>query len=205
MQPLLKNNEQRDNARLTHVSPISIKDIKTGATYSARMFNFSDTGIYFESDSMIAADTEIYLGIQKTPYEDGGSDYNCYRAIIAWRKDLPEDSHFFYGYGLKFVSGQYPKNDGEGAGDSSPKYNRRHPRRPLSRPIKLSSGNGVHNGITTDISPSGVFVKSNTKFRTGQLITLAITDKNGKDVLVRGKVVWSNKDGFGVKFIKTIQ
>ena len=169
------------------------------------MFNYSDTGIYFESDSLIGADTEVYLGIQKTPYEDGSSDYNCYRAIIAWRKDLPEDSHFFFGYGLKFVSGLYPKKMDEGAGDSSPKYNRRHPRRPLVRRIKMSSENGVNNGITTDISPSGVFVKSNTKFRTGQMITLVIPDKDGKDVLVRGKVVWSNKNGFGVKFIKTIQ
>ena len=207
MQPLLKNNEQRDNARLTHVSPISIKDIKTGATFSARMFNFSDTGIYFESDSMIDADTEVYLGIQETPFKDGPSDYNCYRAIMAWRKDLPEDSHFFYGYGLKFVSGQNSKKDGDGngAGDFPPKYNRKQPRRPFMRRIKLSNENGVHNGMTSDISLSGVFVKSDTKFRTGQLITLAIPDKDGKEVIVRGEVVWSNKDGFGVKFMKNIQ
>jgi hypothetical protein len=30
---------------------------------------------------------------------------------------------------------------------------------------------------------------------------LKLPDKTGKDIFVQGKVVWSNADGFGLKFI----
>jgi hypothetical protein len=36
------------------------------------------------------------------------------------------------------------------------------------------------------------------------MITLAIPDKDGKEILIRGRVVWSNENGFGVKFIQKI-
>jgi hypothetical protein len=41
---------------------------------------------------------------------------------------------------------------------------------------------------------AGVFVNSSHRFRSGQMITLAIPDKHGKDSLVRGRVVWSNEN-----------
>jgi hypothetical protein len=70
------------------------------------------------------------------------------------------------------------------------------------------SGTGIYfesdallEGHAVDISPSGIFIKSGKRVRTGQIITLKIPDKTGKDVFVQGKVVWSNADGFGLKFI----
>ncbi len=203
MQPLLKNTERRAKARLTHVTPVNIKDIRTGATYTARMFNYSETGMYFESDGLINPGTEVYIGIRRTPYERSPSDYNCYRGVITWRNKLVEDSHFYYGYGVKFASG----NDSKDAGDNDrgPTKNiRKHPRKPFKKPIKFSDEKRVFKGWTGDISPSGVFVTSNYRFRSGRMITLAIPDKDGKDILIRGQVVWSNKEGFGVKFIKKI-
>jgi PilZ domain len=204
MQHALRNTERRDHARLTHVSPAGIRDIRAGATYTARMFNFSSTGFYIESDSLIDPDTEVYIGIQRNISETGSSDYNCYRAIIMWRKELDEDSNFFYGYGLKLVSDHSPKEDcyygRKPAGNS-----RNHPRRLFKRPVKFSDEDGVFEGIAEDISPCGVFVSSVKKYRPGQILTLAIPDKNGRDLLISAKVVWSNKEGFGVKFIKKSQ
>jgi hypothetical protein len=203
MQPLLKNPERRAKARLAHVAPINIRDIRTGATYQARMFNYSDTGIYFESDSLINPGSAVFVGILRAPHEKNPSDYNCYRGVITWREKLPEDAHFYYGYGIKFAPG-HPSVD-QGATDREPEKNKRkHPRTPLKKPIRFSDEKRVFKGWTGDISPSGVFVNSNPGFRPGQMITLAIPDKDGKDVLVRGQVVWSDEKGFGVKFIKKI-
>jgi hypothetical protein len=203
MQPLAKNPERRAKARLTHVAPITIKDIRTGATYTARMFNYSETGIYFECDGMLNPGTAVYIGIRRTPYERSPSDYNCYRGVITWRGKLPEDSHFYYGYGLQFASGHESIEDCQN--DRKPVENKRkHPRKPLKKPIRFSDEKQVFRGWTGDISPSGVFVNSNHGFRIGQMVTLAIPDKDGKDVLIRGQVVWSSEKGFGVKFIKKI-
>jgi len=203
MQPLLNNPERRSKARLTLVAPVNIKDIRTGATYTARMFNYSNTGLYFESDSLINPGTPVQVGIRRAPYERGSSDYSCHRGVIAWRDKLPEDSHFYYGYGVKFASGHESREAADE--DRRPAENhRKHARKPLKKPIRFSDEKRVFKGWTGDISPAGVFINSSHRFRSGQMITLAIPDKDGKDILIRGRVVWSNENGFGVKFIQKI-
>ena len=190
-----QNLERRDRARLPCVCPISVKDLMSDKSYSARQLNFSDTGIYFESDALLEPGAEVYIGLRYSPVEDRSSDYICYRMTIMWRKELKEDSHFFYGYGIRIFSPEIP-----GKAQSHRKQ-RRHPRRPFNRQVRFAADHTISEGLAVDISPSGVFVKSGKRLRTGQSITLKIPDKTGKDVVVRGRVVWSNADGFGLKFI----
>ncbi|MDO8969723.1 MAG: PilZ domain-containing protein [Saprospiraceae bacterium] len=187
--------ERRDKARLPYVCPISVKDLMSGESCSARMFNYSDTGIYFESDALLESGTEVYIGLRHSPFEDLPSDYTCYRTTLMWRKELEEDAHFFYGYGTQVLP---PESPGKA---KSNRKQRRHPRRPLNRQVRFAADNTIIEGHAVDISPSGVFVKSGKRVHTGQIITLRIPDKTGKDVFVQGKVVWSNADGFGLKFI----
>ena len=65
-----------------------------------------------------------------------------------------------------------------------------------------------------DISPGGVFVKTNSPLNPGEMINLRIRlpDK-GKDVEVLGEVIWSNSQervarkrkypqGMGIRFLK---
>ena len=201
MQLPLKNTERRSKARLTLVTPLNIKDVDTGAVYTARMFNYSENGIYFESDNLINPGTPVQVGIRRAPYERSVSDYSCYRGVVMWRDKLPEDSHFYYGYGVKFASG--PESGQAADEDGRPAENhRKHTRRPLRKPIRFSDDQQVFKGWTGDISPTGVFVNASHSLRPGQTITLAIPDKHGKDILIRGRVVWSNEHGFGVKFIQ---
>ena len=204
MQSLLpKNSERRAKARLTHDAPVNVKVVGTGAICTARMFNYSETGIYFESDSLINPGVAVFIGMRRTPGERSPSDYNCYRGVIAWRDTLPEDSHFYYGYGVKFTSGH--RSVENSASDPRPgRNNRKHPRKPFRKPIKFSDEKRVFKGWTRDISPSGVFINANYQFRTGQKISLALPDKHGKELLITGQVVWSNDEGFGVKFIQRI-
>jgi len=189
------NLERRDKARLPYVCPISVKDLRTGESCSARMFDYSDTGIYFESDALLESGAEVYVGLHHSPFEDRPSEYTCYRATIMWRKELKEDAHFFYGYGTEISP---PESPGKA---KSHRKQRKHPRRPFNRPVRFAADRTISEGLAVDISPSGVFVKSGKKLRTGQIINLRIPDKTGKDVVVQGRVAWSNADGFGLQFI----
>lgn len=189
------NLERRDKARLPYVCPIIVDDLMSGETCSARMFNHSDTGIYFESDARLESGTEVYIGLCHPPSEDRPSDYTCYRTTIMWRKELGVDAHFFFGYGTQVLPPESPKKT------KSSRKQRRHPRRPFNRTVRFAADRTILEGYTIDISPSGVFIKSAKRVRTGQIITLKIPDKTGKEVFVQGKVVWSNADGFGLKFI----
>jgi len=159
------------------------------------MFNYSDTGIYFESDALLESGAEVYIGLRHSPFEDRPSDYACYRTIIMWRKELKEDSHFFYGYGTKIFALESPEKA------KPDRKQRRHPRRPFNRQIRFAADHTIAEGLAVDISSSGIFIKSGKRLRTGQIITLRIPDKTGKEVIVRGRVAWSNADGFGLKFI----
>jgi len=188
------NLEGREKARLPYVCQISVKDLMSDESYSARMFNYSDTGIYFESDALLELGAEVYIGLRHFPFEDRPSDYACYRSTIKWRKELGEDSQFFYGYGTQISSPKIPETA------TSSRNQRKHPRKHFNQEVRFSTDHSISEGLAVNISPSGVFVKSGKRLRTGQVITLRIPDKTGKDLVVQGKVVWSNADGFGLKF-----
>ena len=42
---------------------------------------------------------------------------------------------------------------------------------------------------------------SQSNFKVGQTLTLVLPLKNGKDAKVKGKIVWTNDQGFGLKFL----
>jgi hypothetical protein len=190
------NLERRDKTRLSYVCPIIVNDLMSGETCSARMFNHSDTGIYFESNALLESGTEVYIGLCHPPSEDRPSEYTCHRTTIMWRKELGGDAHFFYGYGTQVLP---PENPGK---SKSHRGLRRHVRRPLNRKVRFAADHTILEGHAVDTSPSGVFIKSGKRVRAGQIITLKIPDKTGKEVFVQGKVAWSNADGFGLKFIE---
>ena len=96
--------ERRDKARLSYVCQISIKDFKTDETSFARILNYSDTGLYFESDALLEQGAEVYVGLRPSPLDDRPSDYDCYRTTIMWCKELKEDACYFYGYGTQILS-----------------------------------------------------------------------------------------------------
>ena len=65
----------------------------------------------------------------------------------------------------------------------------------------FSTQNGIFEGITKNISSSGVFVMSKKAFEVGQTLTLALQYNDGKKVKINGEIVWTNDEGFGLKFL----
>lgn len=92
--------DKRIEARSDHRAPVLIKKPESGSVYRSLMLNYSSRGLYFESDAVLYPNEEIDIGIDNSPYIEMTNIYDCYRAKIQWRKTLPCDHPYKYGYGL---------------------------------------------------------------------------------------------------------
>jgi len=197
---MIENFENRDAARSDHISPLQVKDQRSGEIYEARMFNYSYSGIYFESDGIFQKGTKIYICIQNSPYSLLSGVLEYYNGEVMWRKDL-ERPPFNYGYGIQLVSDSIKpdldSNDAKTAKDS-----RKHPRNPFSRSLRFGTHKGISEGTTKNISASGVFIATEEKLEVGQLLKLNLPLKKGKTAETIGQIVWLNEEGFGLKFKK---
>jgi len=195
-----ENPENRDNARIKYKSPVTIENLKAGVIYQARMLDYSKYGLYFETDSLLSLGEEVFIGIEYSPYADSHNTYECLRAKIMWRRELPT-SYFKFGYGVKF-SIDYDKQRSQSGNLKIVEDQRKHQRKPYAKPIVYATKNQLIKGLTKDISPAGVFIETDNTLHAGQTITLAIPLKKARTAKIKGQVVWSNRDGFGVRFLR---
>ena len=90
----------RVDIRIKHKTAIQFENYYSGAYYKAKMYNYSQGGMYFEADYAPLPGTEIYIGVKKSPY-DAAAD--VYHAQIRWRKQLLAGaSPYQYGVGVKY-------------------------------------------------------------------------------------------------------
>ena len=197
-----ENQEKRNNVRLDEYRPISVKDLKAGIFHKVTMLNHSKNGMYFESDSILEPGAEIYLGIENSSQVSFADEYEGKRAEIMWRKKLKK-SFFNYGYGVQFISADNTKE--QKCGNQKEKIDsRKHLRKPYSKSVIFAVDNQILEGTSENISLSGIFIKTKDKFRIGQTIILYLPSKTKKRLKIKGEVVWSNHEGFGVKFLKNL-
>jgi Tfp pilus assembly protein PilZ len=193
------NPEKRNNARIEHSSSITIENTKAGVMHRARMMNFSVNGLYFEADNLLQPGEEIFVGIDNSPFASAKDTYECYRVKIMWRKKLKK-SAFYYGYGAKHALD--PRRVNLQKGDATQwKDIRRHQRKPYSKSIRFAAKDHIFEGFLKNISSAGVFIKTQENFSAGQILTFEIPLKKNQKARVKGEVVWSSPDGFGVKFL----
>jgi hypothetical protein len=198
----VENLENRDSARINHNSSLQVKDLQSGKIHKARMFNYSKEGVYFESDSVLNPGIQIYIGIQNSPYASLPDVLEYHRAEIMWRKKLKE-SFFRFGYGVKLGS-LSNKQDLKLNDIKETKDLRKHPRRPFNQSTLFATQNGIFEGSIKNINSSGVFITAQKAFEVGQILTLALPFKNGKEVKIKGQIVWTNDEGFGIKFLSSV-
>ena len=191
--------ENRKSTRINHTSSLQVKDLQSGKLHNARMFNYSRGGIYFESDSVLNPGMQVYIGIQNSPYASLPDVLEYRRAEIMWQRKLKR-SFYRFGYGVKLGSSDNNQTL-ESNNTKRTKKSRKHPRKPYKQSTMFSTQNGIFEGTTKDISSSGVFVISKKAFEVGQTLTLALQYKDGKNVKINGEIVWTNDEGFGLKFL----
>ena len=197
---MIENPENRRNARIQHKSPVTIENLRAGIIYQARMLNFSKYGLYFETDSLLRLGDEVFIGIEYSPYTDNRDTYECLRAKIMWRRELPT-SFFKFGYGVKF-SIDYAKQKLRNGNLKIVEDQRKYDRKRYSKPIVFATQNKILGGITRDISPSGVFIETQHRLEVGQTVTLVIPLRTAKNAKIKSRVIWAGPEGFGVKFLK---
>ena len=192
-------SEDRDQPRFDHTSPLQIKDLGSGEIYEAQMQNYSNGGIYFESNGLLEKGTKIYICIQNSPYAKASGVLEYYTGEVMWRKNLKQ-SLFKYGYGIQlaFVS----TKTGSDINAPLERELRKHSRKPYFQNILYSTQKGLHTGRTINFSASGAFIATEENLKVGQQLKLSLPLKNGKSELIEGQIVWKNEEGFGLKFKK---
>ena len=192
-------SEDRAQPRFDHTSPLKIKDLGSGEIYEARMQNYSNGGIYFESNGLLEKGIKIYICIPNSPYARASGVLEYYTGEVMWRKNLKQ-SHFKYGYGIQlaFVS----TKTGSDINVPLVRELRKHSRKPYFQNILYSTQKGLHTGRTINFSASGAFIATEENLKVGQKLKLSLPLKNGKSAVLEGQIVWKNEVGFGLKFQK---
>jgi len=201
---IVQNPGQRDDARINYISPVKVEDLESGITLGARMVNYSRNGLCLETNELLHQGAEIYIGIENSPYHSPSfRSYECYRTKIIWRKKV-ETAFFKYGYGVRYI---FASNDEiSQSGDLKGRKDlRKHPRQSYSISILFATPKRLFEGLTKNISPAGVFIKTNDTLNAGQILTLAIPLNGEQKAKIKGRVVWSNQVGVGVKFLSIVK
>jgi len=190
------NPERRDKTRFVHESKITLENSEIGVQRGIMIYNFSNFGLYIEADTRLEQETEIRIGINNSPFALKPDQFESYRAIIKWRKMLKRSS-YYYGYGVELI-----KEDAEDEDQDKFQWSRENARKAVSIPVKFEYENRTFEGTTENVSSDGISVKAKDPVMVGQQITVQIPlKKKGKIARLNGKVSWSNRQGFGVKFL----
>jgi Tfp pilus assembly protein PilZ len=206
-------SEERKNTRFPHLSAITREDVVSGIHYGATMYNFSKDGLYFEADYLLEPDDEIFIGIENSPYASAPGAYECYRAKVRWRKDLDTGRSRNYGYGVQFYYPNYicptiieeeipHQRVLQVTTPGKRDYSREYPRRPYVKKIIFASNNRFYQGLIKNISRKGIFIEVHQTFSIGQQLTLVVPlVGRPRGIKLKGKVVWSSAEGFGLEFL----
>jgi len=186
--------EKRERPRFEHESRIAVKDADNGLTRISRMFNYSETGLYFEADFCLEPGAKILIGLKDSPWPTPPNNNGYRAATIRWRRTL-EESFYTYGYGVKLVDDDLEKKPTERT------ESRRYERKPCSLPTRYKSNEAIHHGLVENISRGGIFVKTEDPANVGQKLVFEILlEKKGKILKVAGQVVRCDGKGLGVEF-----
>jgi len=94
------NPEQRADARSYYEAPIMFENFTSGTYFEGKMVNYSRGGMYFEANFAPDVGTEIFIGVENSPYTSG---HEVYRAKVIWKRRLRDaQSLFLHGIGVKY-------------------------------------------------------------------------------------------------------
>jgi len=206
---MFKFSEKRGDIRTRYKVPVIVEDSEDGFVYRGRMINYSDQGMYLETDVVLDLGAEIYIGMEDSPYNASSSkasanDSQFFLAEIKWQRQL-NDNFFNFGYGVNILAIGDQRairyKDYQAKEDL-----RKHPRKSYSKPVFFTSQNQYYQGLIYDICKGGMFIKTKESFSVGQIIRLVIPGtKIDNGAMLRGKVVRFDNKGVGVKFLNILR
>jgi len=205
-------SEKRTHPRNLCKLPATIEEIKDSFLYRARLANYSNNGMFLETDVVLDPETEIVVGIEDSPLASQKSISRsasldapeCYQVRVIWQKSL-RGSIFNYGYGAQILY-EGDKKSSQAEDIQKKQELREHPRRFFSKTAIFTSENKFYQGLTTNISRRGIFVETKGEFNVGQIIKLVIPGTSiDNGVMLKGEVIHLAQTGIGVKFTSLLR
>jgi hypothetical protein len=195
--------EKRHHQRMNHNTMVTLESLQIGIDNNTRMLNYSDDGIYFESDQFFQPGAEIFIRIENFAHSETES-HKCHHAKIVWGKRL-NDSPNGYGYGAKYVKISNKQNSSETDSDQE-KELRKYPRKYCAKPATFGLENKSYEGFISDISRNGCFIENTEFLKFGQMLDLVIPGtKFSENNTLKVEVVRLSPIGVGVKFQRIIK
>jgi len=76
---------------------------------------------------------------------------------------------------------------------------RKEPRQSYSGDIFFAYKKHLYKGTLINFSPSGLYIQADRIFIKGEMITVSLPVSKYKNNKQRGRIVWNNSKGFGVR------
>ena len=93
-------SELRNGERFHFETPVLVEDKRIGYRYDGTMFNYSNSGMYLESDYAPRPSRKIRIKVNNLPAK---ASPRSYLAEVRWRQPLPgKASPYSYGIGVKY-------------------------------------------------------------------------------------------------------
>ena len=103
-------NDRRASKRFNHETPLVIENCDSGTCSYGRMYNYSQGGIYFESDTPYQVGTRVRINIEKSKI---GLDADHYFAEVKWCAEISAAVVLYdYGIGVEFDPKMNPMGNG---------------------------------------------------------------------------------------------
>ena len=202
---MIEFTEKRKALRYKHKSPVMIQDPESDTGYRGRMLNFSNHGLFLETNTEWEAGTKIAIGIENSPFRT--STYESpdgYVATILWQKDI-QDTFFSNGYGVRLISKHKLQKVKTGKVQTDQEM-RKHPRKPYHKPVYFTSQNQYFKGTIDNISRGGAFISARGNFKVGQVIRLVIPGtKIDHGTMLKSEIVHTSSHGVGIKFRRLLR
>ena len=149
--------EKRHHHRINQNTMVTLESLEIGMDNNTRMLNYSDEGLYFESDQFLSPGTEIFIRMENLT-DDPTESHLCHHAKVVWGKKLNNRPNA-YGYGAKYVKISNKQNSSQTDSDQK-KELRKHPRKYCAKPASFRFGNKSYDGFISDISRNGCFIEN---------------------------------------------
>jgi hypothetical protein len=76
-----------------------------------------------------------------------------------------------------------------------PRERRQSPRISVTWPVTIITSQGMIEGESRNITPNGVFIHCKKKLPEDEVYQVIIKLPNGKQIIVKGQMMWSNLNG----------
>ena len=212
--------ERRKQKRVQFETFISHDILSDEIIHTDRMYNFSRDGLYFESNRRSSLGDDIYIGIGHAPHPSCDPIELVFGIEIIWRREL-KNSAFRYGFGARFINSKnslakpmdiagYLMKKAERSKSRKQAMSaievtrendsRKQPRKSCRKLLAFTRKNRNYEGVVTDISRGGAFIRTGCRLSLGDAIDLVFDNMHGKDLRVMGWIVRLSAQGAGVSF-----